>query len=438
MSKLELTEEVCNKWQEIVENENAPKLTTELQKRQMIHILESTERTLMEEHSSETGNVGNISTVGGNANFTPILMAMMRRTYPTLMGNQWFGSQPMSGPTGLVFIMRNYKVVGSTGVETEVFDQRETDKSFSGRYSTANGEALGRDQQVTNDGVGTDPVVYTSPWNEMRFKIEKVTVTAETRALKASYSRELEQDLRNVHGLNAETELSTMLSTEISAEMDREFLDRIINGEDGTLGAAVNAGTFDLDTDTDGRWAVEKYKALVVKIEREANKITRGTRRGKGNFIITSADLAGALNMAGKIDSQNVQYGSFEPNTAGVSYVGVLAGSFRVYVDPYALTNYVLVGYKGSTIYDAGHFFCPYVGLEYMTAVSAGDFNKHIGFKQRYGLLTNPFAAVKYSAAMEADTALMNYLKGSEATAGSGASFWKKNQYYRIFTVTGL
>lgn len=401
MKQIELTEQVMDKWQEIVEAKGIPAVKDPTIRKNLVKILENTQLTLKEETVS-----------GDSQNFDPVLIALIRRTQPSLVANQLVGVQPMTGPTGLIFVMRAWYLNSTTGVRSETWNQVQPDVTKSGSgagvsMTTATGEQLGT-ALVTATGTNPQPVQFTAPWTEMDFTIEKSTVTAGTRALKAKYTLELATDLRNMHGLDAETELANILAAEITAEIDREILALI-------LSLAVNDGTFDLNTDTDGRWSVEKYKGLIVYIEREANKIARGTRRGKGNFIVVSSDIAGALNMAGVIDVLS-EFGSFEPDTTGLSYVGVMGGRYKVYVDPYALTNYVCVGYKGPNVYDAGIFYSPYVPLEYLKATGQDDFQPRIGFKTRYGITANPFG--QYD--------------GTALGLGNG------NQYYRVFQVTSL
>ena len=406
MKKFELTEEINQKWQEVVEAEGAPEIKDARTKRDLVKMLEVAEQVISEESNSAAVQ-----------NWDPILISMIRRTQPSLTTAGLVGIQPMTGPTGLIFVMRNHYVNPTTGARTETWNQLapQTDYSRGGdstKYSTAEAEALGKKVGTVSGTAPNEVVSFSTPltamWNEMDFTIEKSSVTAKSRALKARYTRELEQDLRAIHGMDAETELSTMLSTEIVAEIDREILGAMLT-------EAVNAGTHDFDADSDGRWFAEKAKGLAIKIERECNKIARGTRRGKGNFIVTSADVAGALNMIGKIDTQTV-LGSFEPNPVGMAFVGVMAGTIRVYIDQYAYTNYVLVGYKGSNVYDAGLFYCPYVALEYMKATGEEDFQPRIGFKTRYALAANPFA--QYD--------------GTAIQLGNG------NQYFRKFTITNM
>lgn len=402
MKQIELTEEVMNKWQEIVEAEGVAPVKDPTIRKNLVKILENTQLTLAEETVS-----------GDSQNFDPVLIALIRRTQPSLVANQLVGVQPMTGPTGLIFIMRAWYLNQATGVRSETWNQVQPDVTKSGTsggvsMATAVAEQLGSGLQTPATGSPPLPVAFTSPWTEMDFTIEKTTVTAGTRALKAKYTMELATDLRNMHGLDAETELANILAAEITAEIDREILALI-------LSQAVNDGSFDLNTDTDGRWSIEKYKGLIVYIEREANKIARGTRRGKGNWIVVSSDIAGALNMAGVIDNLS-EFGSFEPDTTGLSYVGVMGGRYKVYVDPYANTNYVAVGYKGPNVYDAGIFYSPYVPLEYLKATGQDDFQPRIGFKTRYGIVANPFG--QYD--------------GTAIGLGTG------NQYFRAFSVTSL
>ncbi len=402
MKQIVLTEEVVAKWKPVVEAKAYSEIKDPTIRKNLFKVLETTSQVLKEE--TQTGD---------SQNFDPVLIALIRRTQPSLVANQLVGVQPMTGPTGLIFIMQAYYSNETTGVRTETWAQAAPDPTQSGTSGgvgqpVATGETLGTALQ-TATGTNPQPVQFTAPWTEMDFTISKTTVTANTRALKSKYTMELATDLRNMHGLDAETELANILAAEITAEIDREILALI-------LSQAVNDGTFDLNTDTDGRWSVEKYKGLIVYIEREANKIARGTRRGKGNFIVVSADIAGALNMAGVIDTLS-EFGGFEPDTTGLSYVGVMGGRYKVYVDPYAATNYVVVGYKGPNVYDAGIFYAPYVPLEYLKATGQDDFQPRIGFKTRYGLVANPFGNLN-----------------NAPTAGLGTG----NQYFRTFAVTSL
>ena len=382
-----------------------------------------------------SGGFGADSAAGGpTAGFDPVLISLIRRSMPNLVAYDLAGVQPMSGPTGLIFAMRS-RYVNQSG--TEAF-YNEADSAFSGQpagrddaagfsgtavgmgttaqgginpavlnpvggagdqtaYTT--GQGLRTDSAEGLDGTGTDA------FNQMAFSIEKVTVTAKSRALKAEYSLELAQDLKAIHGLNAEAELANILSTEILAEINREVIRTIYKvAEQGAVSNTATAGVFDLDIDSNGRWSVEKFKGLLFQIERDANAIAQRTRRGKGNIVLCSADVASALTMAGILDYTPALNANLNVDDTGNTFAGTINGKFRVYIDPYAAnlagantaTNagnqYYVVGYKGSSPYDAGLFYCPYVPLQMVRAVGENSFQPKIGFKTRYGLVANPFA----------------------------------------------
>ena len=397
--------------------------------------------SMLMESPTNSGNVagaqgafGSGGAAGPTAGFDPVLISLIRRSMPNLVAYDLAGVQPMSGPTGLIFAMRS-RYTNQAGKEA-FFD--EVDTSFSGTDS-------GFDTTLTNDfaqvgsGIGTTTQRGTNPavlnaspgatdynvgqgmptgdsealgdgtagneFNQMAFSIEKVTVTAKSRALKAEYSLELAQDLKAIHGLNAEAELANILSTEILAEINREVIRTIyMTAEKGASQNVATAGVFDLDVDSNGRWSVEKFKGLLFQIERDANAIAQRTRRGKGNIILCSADVASALTMAGVLDYTPALNANLQVDDTGNTFAGTLMGKFRVYIDPYAanLTSgnaaptggnqYYVVGYKGSSPYDAGLFYCPYVPLQMVRAVGENSFQPKIGFKTRYGLVANPFA----------------------------------------------
>ena len=382
-------------------------------------------------NSAGTGGFGgaDAQNAGPTAGFDPVLISLIRRSMPNLIAYDICGVQPMSGPTGLIFAMRS-KYANQSG--TEAF-YNEADSSFSGENNARSltggfsdglvgfgttGPQSGTNPSALNP-VGTattNPSPYTTgqgmstgnaealgdnattnAFNEMAFSIEKVTVTAKSRALKAEYSLELAQDLKAIHGLNAEAELANILSTEILAEINREVIRTIYKVAE--QGAAVNtatAGVFDLDVDSNGRWSVEKFKGLLFQIERDANAIAQRTRRGKGNTIICSADVASALTMAGVLDYTPALNANLNVDDTGNTFAGVLQGKYKVYIDPYAANvdanQYYVVGYKGSSAYDAGIFYCPYVPLQMVRAVGQDTFQPKIGFKTRYGIVANPFA----------------------------------------------
>jgi len=385
-------------------------------------------------NSAGTGGfTGGATPAGPVAGFDPVLISLIRRAMPNLVAYDLAGVQPMSGPTGLIFAMRS-RYQNQSG--TEAFFN-EADTAFSGQNNSRNLDAGFADAKVgfgTTSQTGTNPSVLNpvgtattepSPYNvgegmttgnaealgdaagnyfnEMAFSIEKVTVTAKSRALKAEYSLELAQDLKAIHGLNAEAELANILSTEILAEINREVIRTIYKiAEQGAVQNTATAGIFDLDVDSNGRWSVEKFKGLLFQIERDANAIAQRTRRGKGNIIMCSADVASALTMAGVLDYTPALNANLNVDDTGNTFAGTLMGKFRVYIDPYAANlttgnatpgnQYYVVGYKGSSPYDAGLFYCPYVPLQMVRAVGENTFQPKIGFKTRYGIVANPFA----------------------------------------------
>jgi len=348
------------------------------------------------------------------------------------------GVQPMTGPTGLIFAMKSRFNGGSTSNTEALFN--EANSAFSGDSAAANaqtgdtsglgglaavdsasvvpGHGIGMDTP-NGEGLGTTGTSPASAFNEMGFTIEKATVSAKTRALKAEYSLELAQDLKAIHGLDAESELANILSTEILAEINREVI-RTINAQAKT-GASTSQtalnGIFDLKNDADGRWSVEKFKGLMVQVEREANQIAKDTRRGRGNFIITSSDVASCLSATGMLDYAPALKDSLTVDDTGNTFAGVLNGRTKVYIDPYATVDYINVGYKGTNAYDAGLFYCPYVPLTMVRAVGENDFQPRIGFKTRYGMVSNPFV-------------------GNNPANGLATS--RTNQYYRIFRVDNI
>ena len=371
---------------------------------------------------------------------------------PNLIAYDVCGVQPMTGPTGLIFAMKA-KYETMSGSEA-LYDAADTSYSSNSNYNAgsvspglliaSNGSSTGvanaeygaaTAKSGFQGGIDTATGEGMTPAN-MAFSIEKVTVTARTRALRADYTMEVAQDLKAVHGLDAETELSNILSAEILAEINREVIRRIYH--QAKIGAQSNVtitGIFDLDTDSNGRWSVEKFKGLMFQIEREANQIAKETRRGKGNIILTSSDVASALQMAGVLDyTPALDSNNLQPDDSGNTFVGVLNGRYRVYVDPYAVThnsNYFVVGYKGSSSYDAGIFYCPYVPLQMVRAVDTGTFQPKIGFKTRYGMVRNPFAGGSGTIQDE-----QGYDIGAGATpTGHGAN---DNVYYRIVRVNNL
>jgi len=387
--------------------------------------------------SSSTASAGSVDI------FDPVLISLVRRSMPNLIAYDIAGVQPMTGPTGLIFAMRS-RYTSQTGTEA-LFN--EADASFSGNTFAANATATGaqtgtdpadRSASTTGGGYNVHSGMSTaeaeklgssgSPaFAQMAFSIEKVAVTAVSRALKAEYSMELAQDLKAVHGLDAEQELSNILSAEILAEINREVV-RTINYS-AVAGATKNtttSGTFDLDTDSNGRWSVEKFKGLMFQIERDANEIAKATRRGKGNVMITSSDVASALQMAGVLDYAPALNNNLQVDDTGNTFAGVLNGRIKVYIDPYfsdATNQYYTLGYKGTSAFDAGLFYCPYVPLQMVRAVGENTFQPKIGFKTRYGMVANPFAYAEDSTGTK-----------PPARLGTGTG----NIYYRLVKVTNL
>jgi hypothetical protein len=347
----------------------------------------------------------------------PILISMVRRAMPVLVANDIMGVQPMDRPTGLVFAMNCNRYVEQGGTPEAIWGTEGYVLPANGKVTTAAGEALGKGDEIDGAAVGQVPVTQTSPWKEVGFDISKTSVTAQTRALKARYSDELAQDLRAVHGLDAEAELAALLSQEIVAEQNREMVN-LVNSK-AIVGAQqtglASVGTFDLASDTDARWQIEAYKSLYFQIEREANLIGKQTGRGRGNILIVSPDVASALEASQKLDLAPLG-GNVVGGWTGISFAGILNGKYKVFIDPYAATDYITVGYKG-VAYDAGLFYCPYVPMQFMKARGEDDFQPRIGFKSRYGLVANPFA-------------------GGATSSETGTD--GQNQYYRTFAITNL
>jgi len=440
-----LAEELQNKWDPILAHPDLAPIKDQHRRSVTAVVLENTERALREANQyvpQTLTEAAPANQTGADIDtFDPVLISLVRRAMPNLIAYDICGVQPMTGPTGLIFAMRSkYSNSSNSGVENFY---NEVNTSFSSVVTGAN--TLGQKHVggvPGNTTTGTANVAEAGIYNfgsgmstaqaeglgtasnvafaEMAFSIEKVTVTAKSRALKAEYSMELAQDLKAIHGLDAETELSNILSAEILAEINREVV-RTINVT-ATRGASENtttAGRFDLDTDSNGRWSVEKFKGLMFQVEREANQIAKATRRGKGNMIICSSDVASALQMAGVLDyAPALNSNNLNVDDTGNTFAGVLNGRIRVYIDPYATGNYLVVGYKGASAFDAGLFYCPYVPLQMVRAVDPDSFQPKIGFKTRYGMVANPFA------------------EGS--TAGSGALTKDSNVYYRRVLIDNL
>ena len=423
-----LAEDLQKKWGPVLEHDDLPKIKDNYRKAVTAVLLENQETAMKEQaqqgsgvfmteaaHANKTG--GNIDTVD------PVLISLVRRAMPNLIAYDVCGVQPMTGPTGLIFAMKSH-ITSQAGVEAA--DSKEADTSFSGSGTHSANSNPADASMTTGTGTATATQEADVTISEMAFAIDKVTVTAKSRALKAEYTVELAQDLKAVHGLDAETELSNILSSEILAEINREVMRTIYtNAKTGAAHNTTSAGTFDLDTDSNGRWSVEKFKGLMFQIEREANAIAKDTRRGKGNVLITSSDVASALAMAGQLSGAPTG-NDFDPDDTGSTMVGTLNGRFKVYVDPYApsaATNYFTVGYKGSSAYDAGLFYCPYVPLQMVRAVGENSFQPKIGFKTRYGLVSNPFA---------------NETGSANNGAGDGSLTANANRYYRHVIVANL
>ena len=437
-----LSESLQKKWEGVLDHPDLPAIKDPYRKAVTAVILENQAVEMQKSgqmlqetapaNSAGTGGFGGGAAAGGPvAGFDPILISLVRRSLPNLIAYDVCGVQPMTGPTGLIFAMRSsYSTSNVTAGATEAF-YNEANTGFGGVSAAQTTLAVGASTANTFVGNAAAQAALATAtaedltFQEMAFSIEKVTVTAKTRALKAEYSIELAQDLKAVHGLDAETELANILSAEILAEINREVV-RTIYGtaKTGCQVGTTAAGRFDLDTDSNGRWMVEKVKGLAFQIEREANTIAKTTRRGKGNVMICSSDVASALAMAGILDYNSALQSqvNLTVDDTGNTFAGTLFGRIKVYIDPYAPTSasseYAVVGYKGSNAYDAGLFYCPYVPLQMVRAVDTNNFQPKIGFKTRYGLVANPFA---------------------EGTSqGNGALNVLSNNYYRAFKIANL
>jgi hypothetical protein len=439
-----LTEQLEQKWAPVLDFDGLSQIKDPYRRAVTAIILENQEKALAEEghvlrESAPTNSGGGLGSGTNVASYDPILISLVRRALPNLIAYDVCGVQPMTGPTGLIFAMRSkYKTMDGTEA---LFNEANT--AFSGtNHLGANGNVMGstsntnpvfdlvnnRDAYGVGRGMTTAQAealgdVSTNQFAEMAFAIDKVTVTARSRALKAEYTMELAQDLKAVHGLDAETELANILSTEILAEINREVIRTIYrNAKLGAAYGVTTAGTFDLDTDSNGRWSVEKFKGLIFQIERECNAIARETRRGKGNMIIVSSDVASALAMAGVLDYTPALNTNLTVDDTGNTFAGTMHGRVKVYIDPYFGGSSIgdelcTVGYKGSSPYDAGIFYCPYVPLQMVRAIGQDTFQPKIGFKTRYGMVANPFAT----------------------SAGDGAvTNNATNIYYRIFRIRNL
>ena len=466
------SEQLQEKWSPLLNHEGLEDIKDPHRKAVTAVLLENQERFLREErdflYEGSTGQLneitnaanaagasggfsGGATAAGPVAGFDPVLISLIRRSMPNLLAYDICGVQPMNGPTGLIFAMRS-RQTSQSGTETffdevdSTFSTQDKGQDLTGGFTDRNaGFGSTGPQQGTNPSVlGSGDVAQalysvgqgmatgdsealdgtgSNAFREMAFSIEKVTVTAKSRALKAEYSLELAQDLKAIHGLNAEAELANILSTEILAEINREVVRTIYKvAESGAQANTTTAGTFDLDTDSNGRWSVEKFKGLLFQIERDANAIAQRTRRGKGNIILCSADVASALTMAGVLDYTPALNVNLNVDDTGNTFAGVINGKYRVYIDPFAAnvndTQYFVVGYKGSSPYDAGLFYCPYVPLQMVRAVGQDTFQPKIGFKTRYGMVENPFS--------------------QGTTQGLGTLTRNTNTYYRRVKVSNL
>ena len=429
-----LNEELNTKWQPILEHPDLERISDPHKRSVTAIILENTQVALREGSAWSTNTLLNetpANNIGDGATnvdtYDPVLISLVRRSMPNLMAYDICGVQPMTGPSGLIFAMKSRFANTANLIDTTqeaLFNEADTDFSGTtddGGASHANG--LGAGSEKTGRGVETTNMEANTAYEEMGFTIDKVTVTAKSRALKAEYTTELAQDLKAIHGLDAETELANILSAEILSEINREVIRTIFHtAKAGAQSDTASAGTFDLDVDSNGRWSVEKFKGLMFQIEREANEIAKQTRRGKGNVLICSSDVASALQMAGVLDYAPALANSLNVDDTGNTFAGVMNGRMKVYIDPYAGGNYMIVGYKGSSAFDAGIFYCPYVPLQMVRAVGEDSFQPKIGFKTRYGMVANPFATSNGTGAID------------NTAPGSG----DQNTYYRRVTVSNI
>ena len=442
------TEHLQEKWSPVLQHPDLPEIKDSYRRAVTTIILENQEKALKEDKNFLT-ETAPTSFVGGNAaldTWDPILISLVRRSMPNLIAYDICGVQPMTGPTGLIFAMRarfasmdgaealadeampgnadasNQNAAGTIGggdVGSSETNPAVLNDSPAGTYTSATGMTTVQGEALGDSG--------SNAFGEMAFSIEKHTVTAVTRALKAEYTMELAQDLKAIHGLDAETELANILSAEILAEINREVVRNIyVSAVKGAAANTTTAGIFDLDTDSNGRWSVEKFKGLMFAIERDANAIGQQTRRGKGNMILCSADVASALQMAGVLDYTPALNNNLNVDDTSTTFAGVMNGRYKVYVDPYAAnvsaSQYYVVGYKGTSPYDAGMFYCPYVPLQMVRAVGENSFQPKIGFKTRYGIAANPFHTGTVAAAADGAISI------SSAT----------NKYYRKVKVSNL
>jgi hypothetical protein len=437
------SEQLEKKWAPVLEAKDAPAFKDNYRKSITAVLLENQEIALREE-SAQASFLNENNTIGAGAGavktWDPVLISLVRRAMPNIVAYDIAGVQPMTMPTGLIFAMRSQyqSANGDTMANEALFNVPDT--AFSGPITTAQGEALTGDSvdtAGTTAGSGARTVAGGG-FGQMGFTVDKTTVTAQTRALKAEYTMELAQDLKSVHGLDAEAELANILSVEILAEINREVLDLVnakavlggirnttfggttslAGGGNASLTLGSPTGAFDIHEDADGRWAVEKFKSLIYQIEIEANAVAKATRRGKGNIVICSSNVASALAAAGVLDYAPALATNLNVDDTGNVFAGIINGRLKVFVDPFAASDYITVGYRGSNAYDAGVFYCPYVPLTMVRAVDPNTFQPKIGFKTRYGLVANPFAG------------------NPTADGGKGAA--RQNPYFRTFQVTNL
>ena len=430
-----LSENLQEKWQPILEHSDLPKIEDNYKKAVTAVILENQEKALNEDRAS-LEEAAPLNATGSSAisNWDPILISLVRRAMPNLVAYDICGVQPMTGPTGLIFAMKaRYNDYPTQGREdkTEALGINEPETGYSAAANptsagplTASNTDPFNSNYVSNTSSGMSTATAealgdasSNSFAEMSFTIEKATVTAVSRALKAEYTLELAQDLKAIHGLDAESELANILSSEILAEINREVVREVNNQAKTGAAATASAGTFNLDVDANGRWSVEKFKGLLFQIERESNVIAKESRRGKGNFILCSSDVASALSMAGVLDYTPALNTNINVDDTGNTFAGVLNGRVKVYIDPYASVDYMTVGYRGSNPYDAGMFYCPYVPLQMVRAVGENTFQPKIGFKTRYGMVSNPFVG---------------------STPSDGLASAGTNQYYRKMAVSNI
>jgi hypothetical protein len=448
-----LNEEIQNKWAPVLEHKDLAPIRDSHKKGVVAQLLENTETALREgsayspQSLLETSDSAPTNVSGGSLNYDPVLISLVRRAMPNLIAYDVCGVQPMTGPTGLIFALRP-QYTSQSGNDAFYYEPNtafsslvsgntsnigQANLDLGGVYGLSNTTIVSGNSQLYNFATGMPTATAEqlgsttlgTDFAQMAFSIDKVTVTAVSRALKAEYSIELAQDLKAIHGLNAETELSSILSAEVLGEINREVIRTIVLTASPGAVDTTTPGVFDLDVDSNGRWSVEKFKGLMFQIEREANAIAKATRRGKGNILICSSDVASALQMAGVLDYGPVLNGMnhLQVDDTGNTFAGVLNGRIKVYVDPYAGGNYAVIGYKGASAFDAGVFYCPYVPLQMVRAVGQDTFQPKIGFKTRYGMVANPFS--------------LGAINGAAAT-NTGALVQNSNVFYRRLIVANI